>query len=118
MFKDPVIPLCARVGVDGRQHHCTELCPEADGLACSPPAGDWWLPRCDGRRPGDFQHNYRRLRAVIPGELDELQRRYLRWLAGWDLPTTDALIELFEIAAGSSPRVVADRRRSKARGRR
>lgn len=113
---DRIVPKCARTDEQGRSHHCTELCPDADGAPCVAPPGDWWRPRGDAFQPGSFQHNYRRLREAVPGDLDEKQRRYLRWLAQWDLETTDMLAEFFEIASGSSPRVVATRR-SRARRR-
>jgi hypothetical protein len=43
--------------------------------------------------------NYRRLRAALPeGELTERQQRYLRWLAGWDTDTAEAVASLFRFA--------------------
>ena len=92
------VPMCTR-----GNHYCAELCAVAHGLPCQPPDGNRWRPR--GERSGFCQGsavaNYRLLReALPPGELSEPQQRYLRWLAQWDGPTTDAVASLFRFARG------------------
>jgi hypothetical protein len=103
---DPVVPKCTRIGQERPGappwHWCDELCPAAPGQPCKPPDGERWRPRGErtGFRPGSAVANYRLLRGALPraGELTEVQERYLRWLAGLDIETTEAVASLFQFA--------------------
>lgn len=86
------VPQCTRGG-----HWCAELCPIAHGQPCKPPDGHAWQPR-GGAQRGSAVWNYRLLRNALPsGELTETQERYLRWLAGWDGDTTEAVESLLRL---------------------
>lgn len=106
MMPGPRVPLCVRLGPDGRSHWCTELCEVEHGQPCKPPDGDRWRPRSTLHgmpdvRPGSCVANYRLLRNALPeGELTEQQQRSLRWLAGWDDDTAQAVASLFRFARG------------------
>ena len=95
-MRDPIVPRCVR-----GNHYCTELCEVAHGLPCQPPAGDPWRPRgaLRGFARGSAVANYCVLREALPEvELNEEQQRCLRWLAGWDDDTAQAVAGLFRLA--------------------
>lgn len=105
VIADPIVPKCTRGGPARpgapSWHWCAELCPAAPGQPCKPPDGERWRPRgaLRGFAAGSDVANWRTLRAALPsGELTEVQHRYLRWLAGWDLETTEAVASLFQFA--------------------
>ena len=98
---DEMVPRCTR-----GNHYCTELCPSTRGEPCNPPVGDRWEPRGKrfGFRRGSAVANYRLLRSELPpGELTEVQERYLRWLAEWDGETAEAVASLLRLARERTP---------------